>query len=165
LNELAWQTTRTDHTRSLHLSTQERGELIGGRAARRTRLLLVEGLTRPSEFGPDSCTGGGQLFDRQLGIKICGLASGSCKVPRMGQHVGSAHPDEDASRNLSERQLERGVHPAAVGEHFLGGGGSSPVRLSPVLGPDRRLFADARSLPDMLIATDDVLYQIIDRPL
>ena len=47
----------------------------------------------------------------------------------------------------------------------MSGGGGSPVGSNDVVGPSRRLRAAARPLPDMLIAADNVLDQIVNRPL
>src|SRR4051794_38978975 len=59
---------------SVHLSAQERRQLVGRCAFRRARLLVVERLARPPGLGPHEGTRESQLLGRQLGFNIGGLA-------------------------------------------------------------------------------------------
>jgi hypothetical protein len=61
--------------------------------------------------------------------------------------------------------LEHGGHPVRPGEDVLRRFGGSAMCCNGIVGPDRRLLVAGRPLPDVLVAVDDVLDQIINRPL
>ena len=138
--------------------------MIGHRPLRCARLLVAEGHARPTELRPDKRTHCGELLCSQLGIKICGLTSGSCEIPRVSQHVAGAHPDEDLAGDLPERQFEGGGHRIRPGEDLVSRVGRSPVGRNDVVGSGRRLIGATTPRPDQFVAADDVVDQITDRP-
>ena len=85
--------------------------------------------------------------------------------PRVGQHIAGAHPNEHLPGNFPERELEHRRHPIRSSEDVLSGGSSSPVRRHDVIRAGRRLVGAARPYTDVLVAADDVLDQVLNRPL